>query len=169
MTIATSPLGAAGISAGVAAVVGLLTLWVAGLRQERARRRQLYAEALGAVLAYREFPYAIRRRRHEEEHRSEERVRISESLREVQRDLSHHEALLRVEQARGVAQAYQHLVLKTREIAGSYMNECWKFEPVTTDAEMNMGVPFDYSTLRQYEDEYLRAVKTDLAWWRIWR
>ena len=86
--IATSALGAAGISAGVSAAIGLVTLWVAGIRAERARRRELYADALAGTMAYREFPYAIRRRRAEDPDRSGERVRISEAVREVQHDLS---------------------------------------------------------------------------------
>jgi hypothetical protein len=157
--IAASALGAAGISAAVAAAIGLLTLWVAGLRAERARRRDLYAEALAATMAYREFPYAIRRRRGEAEHRSAERVRISEALREVQRDLSQHQALMRIERATKVATAYQELVGKTREIAGGYMKDAWQDDPVETDPDMNMRVPLDYSVLDKHVQAYLDAVK----------
>lgn len=167
--IAASALGAAGISAGVAAVIGLLTLWVAGVRADRARRRELYAEALVATMAYREFPYAIRRRRKEEDERSAERVRISEALREVQHDLSQHQALMRIERAAQIATAYQTLVGKTREIAGRYMKDAWQEEPVQTDADMNMGVPLDYSVLDRYVQNYLDAVKKDLPWWKVWR
>ena len=167
--IAASALGAAGISAGVAAVIGLLTLWVAGVRAERARRRELYAEALAATMAYREFPYAIRRRRKEEGERSAERVRISEALREVQHDLSQYQALMRIERATKVASAYQTLISKTREIAGGYMKDAWQDDPVQTDADMNMRVPLDYSVLDKYVQNYLDAVKQDLPWWKLWR
>lgn len=168
MIIAASALGAAGISAGVAATVGLLTLWVAGLRAERARRRELYGAALGAVMAYREFPYAIRRRRQEDEHRSAERVRISETLRDVQRDLSQYTALLQVERVGAVANAYQQLVMKTREVAGGYMKDAWEAPPITSDREMNMQVPLNYSILDGYVQRYLDAIKHDLRW-RPWR
>jgi hypothetical protein len=167
--IAASTLGAAGISAGVAAVIGLLTLWVAGVRAARARRRELYAEALAATMAYREFPYAIRRRRAEEEERSAERVRISEALREVQHDLSQYQALMRIERATPVATAYQTLVSKTREIAGGYMKDAWQEEPVQTDADMNMRVPLDYGVLDRYVEAYLDAGRKDLPWWKVWR
>jgi hypothetical protein len=167
--IAASALGAAGISAAVAAAIGLLTLWVAGLRAERARRRDLYAEALAATMAYREFPYAIRRRRGEAEHRSAERVRISEALREVQRDLSQYQALMRIERATKVATAYQELVGKTREIAGGYMKDAWQDDPVETDPDMNMRVPLDYSVLDKHVQAYVDAVKRDLPWWKVWR
>jgi hypothetical protein len=167
--IVASALGAAGISAGTAAVIGLLTLWVAGVRAERARRRELYGAALAATMTYREFPYAIRRRRTEDEHRSAERVRIYEALREVQRDLSQYQAIMRVERAIEVATAYQTLVGKTREIAGGYMKDAWQAEPVQADADMNMGVPLDYSALDGYVRAYLDAVKDDLPWWKVWR
>lgn len=169
MMMAASALGAAGISAGVAATVSLLTLWVAGLRAERTRRRELYADALAATMAYREFPYAIRRRQHEEEHRSAERVRISEALREVQRDLSQYSALMRIERAEKVANAYHVLVTKTREIAGGYMKDGWNADPIERDAEMNMKVPLDYSTLESYVQAYVDAVEKDLPWWKVWR
>jgi len=167
--MAASALGAAGISAGVAAVVSLLTLWVAGLRAERTRRRELYADALAATMAYREFPYAIRRRRYEEEHRSAERVRISEALRDVQRDLSQYTALMRIERADGVVKAYRVLVTKTREVAGGYMKDAWEAEPIETDTEMNMKVALDYCTLESHVQAYLDAVKDDLPWWKVWR
>lgn len=169
MTIAASALGAAGISAGVAAAVGLITLWVAGMRQERGRRRELYADALAATMAYREFPYAIRRRRSEDGHRSEERVRISESLREVQREISQFQALMRIERATAVASAYQELVGKTREIAGGYMKYAWDEEPIDSDSDMNLGLPLDYSVLDTYVQAYLDAVQSDLPWWKVWR
>lgn len=167
--MAASALSAAGISAGVAAAVGLVTLWVAGLRAERARRRGFYADALAATMTYRESPYAIRRRRHEQEHRSAERVRISETLWEIQRDLSQYTALMRIERAEKVVSAYNNLVAKTREIAGGYMKDAWDAEPIETDAEMNMEVPLDYSVLDSYVQAYLDAVKQDVPWWKVWR
>ena len=88
---------AALIGAAVAAAINLLVLAAVGLREERRRRRDFYAAALEATLAYREFAYAIPRRRHDA--LAEERVRISEALREVQRDLARAESLMRVERA----------------------------------------------------------------------
>ena len=49
--------------------------------------------------------------------------RISEAMREVQRDLSRHEALLRIERATDVYVAYVQLVRKTRQVAGGYIKE----------------------------------------------
>lgn len=167
MTVfAVSALATIGISVGVSAAISLFTLWVAGLRQERARRRELWAGALAATMAYREFPYAIRRRRCEPEHRSEERIRLSEGLRVVQQDLAQHQALMRVEDRPEVRKTYEQLVRRTREIAGGYMKDAWEADPIETDAEVNAGAPYDYSVLRKHEDAYVESVKADLAWWR---
>src|ERR1700730_9600381 len=84
-----------------AAVVALLGVWINGLREERRRRRELYANALEATYAYREFAYVVRRRRTDVA--GEERVRVSEALREIQRDLSKYEALMKIERCTQVA------------------------------------------------------------------
>ena len=158
---------AALIGAAAAAVINLLVLAAVGLREERRRRRDFYAAALEATLAYREFAYAIPRRRHDAA--ADERVRISEALRNVQRDLAQAESLMRVERATKVAAAYRQLLAKTREVAGGYMQNAWERDPITSDAEMNTGGGLDFSRLDQFETAYLDAVEEDLQWHRFWR
>ena len=104
------------VAAVIAAAASLLTLWVTGIRADRTRRRQLYAKALEAALAYREFPYVIHRRNHAD--LAAERVRISEALREVQRDLALCESMLRMERHTKVYVEYKNLVAETRTVAG---------------------------------------------------
>ncbi len=157
------------IAAIIAASVALAVLWINGLRAERARRRELYADALELTLAYREFAYAVPRRRCEPEHRSAERVRISETMREIQRDISRTEALLRIERAQGVAARYRALVGKTREVAGGHIRRAWDGPPITSDPEVNTRVALDFSAIDPFEKDYLDAVASDLAWWRFWR
>jgi hypothetical protein len=154
------------ISTGVAAVVSLLTLWVSGQREARQRRRRSYAEALAVGVAYREFPYAIRRRR--DDVAGEERVRLSEALREIQRDLAFHEAWTKLEGSRGTIQAFDRLVAETRKIAGTYMHGAWNGSPAKTDADMNI-TDIDYSSIKPLETGYLAEVRKDLSWWRFWR
>lgn len=158
---------AALIAAAVAASINLLVLAAVGLREERRRRRDFYAIALEGTLAYREFAYAIPRRRHDA--LAEERVRISEALRQVQRDFVRAESLMRVERATKVAAAYRRLVAKTREVAGGYMRDAWARDPITTDAEMNTRSGLDFSRLDDFEMAYLDAVDEDLRWYRFWR
>jgi hypothetical protein len=153
------------LAAAIAAAASLFTLWVAGLRADRARRRALCAKALEAALAYREFPYVIRRRNHEE--LPAERVRISEALREVQRDIALYESMLRVERHRRIYVEYHNLIKKTREIAGGYMREEWQRPPITADVEMNVPGGFDYTRLGAEEKAYMDATADALRWWVI--
>jgi hypothetical protein len=165
--LALSAPGAALIAATVAALINLAVLAAVGLRDERRRRSDTYAAALEATLAYREFAYAIPRRRHDS--RAEERVRISEALREVQRDLARADSLMKIERATKVAAAYRQLVAKTREVAGGYLHDAWKRPPISEDNDMNVPGGLDFSSLDRFEKDYLDAVAEDLAWYRFWR
>jgi hypothetical protein len=149
-----------------AAVVALLGVWINGLRAERHRRRELYATALEATYAYREFAYVVRRRRNDVP--GEERVRISEALREIQRDLSKYEALMKIERCTRVAVKYKHLVEKTREVAGGYMRDSWNDYGAAEDKQMNI-IDIDFAPLADYEQAYLTAVQEDLPAWKFWR
>jgi hypothetical protein len=152
------------IAAAVSALISLITLWIGGLRQVRERRRKAYAEALAACVAYREFPYAIRRRRADAP--SEERVRLSETLREVQRELAFNAAWLELEGSAETARAFRELVAETRKVAGGYMHKAWNAPPARADAEMNIA-RIDYGTIPPLERAYLDEVRQDLAWWRF--
>src|SRR6266498_3816668 len=73
-------------------IVLVLNMWVSGQRDRDSRRRDTYAKAFSAVVAYKEFPYVVRRRRGGDIVAGEERVRISEDLRHVQEQLSYYSA-----------------------------------------------------------------------------
>jgi hypothetical protein len=154
------------IAAAVAGAVSLIGLWLKGLRDERSRRRQHFAEALTAVVAYQEFPYAIRRRRHDQP--GEERVRLSEALRQVQETLAFHQAWVDLEAQSETAEAYRAFVAATRRVAGGYMRAAWDGEPTSRDEQMNI-TDIDYSELRRLQAAYLEAVAIDLSPLRRWR
>jgi len=75
-------------------IIGVVTLLINGERAERRRRRELYARGLTVALAYAEMPFEIRRRRHEADQRSAERVRLASRFSEVQAELSVCHALI---------------------------------------------------------------------------
>lgn len=163
---------------GVVALIGLSgvlwTLWVNGDRAERQRRRELRARALEAVLAYREMPFMIRRRRSETEERSAERVRLATHFSEVQTELATCENLLVADGPDWLAQEYQELVSIARSTAGREAHEAWKADPITEDVEMNM--PDLFGRLKPLNDGVDRfrehigwAGKTRRARVRIWR
>jgi hypothetical protein len=167
IVLAVTPAEAAVIGAGAAAIVNLIGIAALGVRGDRRRRREFYANALEATLAYREFAYAVPRRNRKD--RAAERVRLSEAMRHVQRDLSRAEALLRIERATDVYVAYVQLVRKTRQVAGGYIRESWKQPPIRRDQEVNVDRPLDFSAIDPYQEAFLRAVDKDLSWYRWYR
>jgi hypothetical protein len=149
----------------VGALIGLigvlLTLWVNGDRAERTRRRQLHARCLAAVLAYREMPFMVRRRRAEDEERSAERVRLSSHLSAVQTELSTCAHLLGAAGPDWLASEYQQLVSIARATAGREAHEAWKAEPITDDSEMNM--PELFARLKPL-NEQLDSFRDEISW-----
>jgi hypothetical protein len=149
----------------VGAVIGLSgvlwTLWVNGDRAERTRRRELHARCLAAVLAYREMPFMVRRRRTEAEERSAERVRLSSHFSAVQTELTTCEHLIRAAGPDWLASKYQELVSIARATAGRETHEAWKAEPITEDSEMNM--PELFARLEPLNDQ-LDRFREDISW-----
>ncbi len=153
-----------------AMVAGAINVWMARRRsreEERARIRSTFAAAFEAYTAYKEFPYAIRRRRPDEP--EAERIRLSEALRAVQEKLSYYLAWTQAESAE-VGQQYAALVAEARRVAGRAMHDAWNDPPRASDPEMN--IPPEVIDLRQLETaeaQYMQAVRDHLAsltpWW----
>jgi hypothetical protein len=131
-----------------------LTLGVNGARAERDRRRAIHARAVGAVVAYLEMPYAIRRRRNETEQASAERVRLTDDFRSVQAELACCEALMRADPDLAVRKAYHQLVSTLRRTAGGQAAAAWNSPPIERDNQV--GMPEMYSTLEQVRIEQAR-------------
>jgi hypothetical protein len=170
---AISPgVGGAAIGAAVGLFGVLVGLWINGDRAERGRRRDLHARALAAVLDYGEMPFMIRRRRAEPKERSAERIRLSDHFSAVKAEISTCQVLLSADGAQAIAGAYDRLVDTARAVVGKEAHEAWTEEPITTDAEMNMGPLFQrLAGLRTQLDEF----EAELAWAtlprrrRLWR
>jgi hypothetical protein len=121
-----------------ALITATINLWLARRRsreEERNRLRNSFAEAFAVYSAYKEFPYAIRRRRADVP--AEERIRLSEALREIQASLAYHLAWTTTE-SETVGQAYTNLVQQVRRTAGAAMHEAWKAPPTKSDDTMNI-------------------------------
>jgi hypothetical protein len=153
-----------------AMLAGAVNVWMARRRsreEERARVRNTFAAAFEAYTAYKEFPYAIRRRRTDDP--DGERIRLSEALRAVQEKLSYYLAWTAAESA-DVGEQYARLVAEVRRVAGRAMHDAWNDPPRATDSEMNIppGV-IDLSQLAPAEAAYMQAVRQHLLgltpWW----
>lgn len=155
MTIDPAVVGAA---IGLAGVVG--GLLVNGDRAERQRRRDLHGRCLAAALAYVEMPFTVRRRRHEAEHRSEERARISQHFSQVQAELATCQVLLRADGDDRLATRFDALVSTGRRVAGQEAHDAWNAPPVANDGDMNMKPLFD--RLAPFRAR-LEAFEADLA------
>lgn len=153
-----------------ALITTAINIWLARRKsreEERNRLRTSFAEAFAAYSAYKEFPYAIRRRRSDAP--AEERIRLSEALREIQANLAYHLAWTTAE-SQPVGQAYANLIQQVRKIAGVAMHDAWNAPPNDSDHTMNIppGV-VDLSSLAPHETNYIEAVRTHLRtltpWW----
>jgi hypothetical protein len=131
----------------------LIGLWISGDRAERQRRRDLHARSLAAILAYAEMPFMIRRRKHEPEQASAERVRLAAQFSIEKAELTTCQVLLAADSDQRLAAAYNTLVEVARRTAGQEAHDAWEAAPISTDPEMNMGALFDrMSELRNQLD-----------------
>lgn len=168
----TSVLVAAVVSGAflAALITAAITIWLARRKtreEERNRLRAAFAEAFAAYQAYKEFPYAIRRRRVDAP--GEERVRLSEALRSVQADLAYHSAWIVIESEQ-VGKAFAELIKQVRATAGTAMHEAWNAPANNTDSAMNIPPSLvDLGELTNHETVYIDAVRAHLRrlapWW----
>ncbi|MYV53733.1 hypothetical protein [Streptomyces sp. SID3212] len=104
--------------------------------------------------------YAVRRRRADAA--ADERVRLSEQLREIQSRLTWHEAWVRFE-APEVGAAYDELVARTRTVAGQSMKDAWRSPPVADDPAMVIPTSVvDLRVLADVRERYMAAVEAHL-------
>jgi hypothetical protein len=89
------------------------------------------------------MPYRIRRRRHEPEHASSERARLSDAFSEIQAELANSEAVLRTDPDAQVRDAYSQLVAVLRATAGKLAADAWTTAPVNSDRRMGLPEVFD--------------------------
>ena len=165
----TSVLSASVIAAATSALVNGILARRKSREEECSRIRTVFAEALEAVAAYKEFPYAIRRRDGTEP--GKERVRLSEELRHVQSRLTYYTTWIHAE-SETVGKAYDDLISTLRRVAGGACREAWLAEPITADAQMNIGPDLvDLSSLKPLETAYAAEAEKYLAgyvrpWWK---
>lgn len=152
-------------AAALAAAVAMLLHLLKSRADERGRVRLLYSEAYEWYAAYKEMPYAIRRRRIDDA--AAERIRLSEIVREIQARLDHFKTWTALEN-RQVGAAYGTLLRELRRVAGTSMHDAWNEPGTATDSAMNIPpARVDLSALVPYEDAYLAEVRRALLpFWR---
>jgi hypothetical protein len=144
----------------VALAVSIATFLLAGRRTRLDRQRQVFADALDAVMTYREYPFIVFRRNRDDI--AKERQRISSDLSALQAKLNGLSGRLRVED-RYVGERYQELLAATRRVAGPMITEAWNRDPAPADKDVhNPG--WDFGELKAQDDAYLQAVEDHLGW-----
>lgn len=156
------------LAAALTGLVAVVLAWAKARSEARARSRLFFAEAYQWYAAYKEFPYAVRRRRTtpRETAAAEERVRLSEAMREVQANIDYFRLWTALEDPAAGA-AYATLLAQCRIVAGGSVREAWREPGTSRDADMNISpARVDLSSLQQYEDAYQSAVRAALGrWW----
>jgi hypothetical protein len=128
--------------------------------EERSRVRTVFAEAFSAYAEYREYPYVIRRRNIDKP--GEERVRISEQIRQTQERLNYYLAWTRAE-SHDVGEGYAALIEQVRASAGVAMKEAWRQPAIVEDAAMVIpSSQVDLGNLKAYEAAYTAAAGAHL-------
>lgn len=160
--LTSAVLAPAVVAAVVSGVIALGGGWYKAVREDRERRRKMFADAYAAYVAYREFPFVIRRRRADKQ--ADERARIAEEMRRAQQDLGYYIAWTKIESTE-VGEAYSRLVAGARRTAGRAMNRAWaESRPVSADPEMNI-TNINLEGCNDLEDAYLAAVRAHLRFW----
>lgn len=155
------------LAAILTGTINILLAWRKSREEERSRVRTVFAEAFAAYAEYKEYPYVIRRRNIEKP--GEERVRISEQIRQTQEHLNYYLAWTRAE-SDDVGRAYDALIEQVRASAGVAMKEAWQQPAIAEDAAMIIpSSQVDLGSLKTYEAAYTTAVGKHLkklsSWW----
>jgi hypothetical protein len=150
---------AAAITGAVSLALLAINAWFTGHRERVNRRRDVFSKAFTATVSYEEFPYVVRRRRASSP--EDERIRISNELREVQEKLSYYSAWLSTESP-SVSQAFNTLIKQLRAVAGTEISRAWNEPPMSEDTGMNMP-DLGLGTLRPFKGAYLREVSAELS------
>jgi len=155
----SSAVTAAAIGGAVSLLALALNAIISNWRERISRQRQEFSKAFAACVAYEEFPFIVRRRRNDVP--QDERVRISSELSIIQRELAYYSAWLATESSH-VSEAYENLVAKLREIAGTEIREAWLTPPIDSDSGMNMP-DLGLSALKPLKEAYLLEVAHHLS------
>lgn len=166
--LTASLLSGAVVAAVIGAIVSLALALHRSYLEDRSRVRDQLASAMRAVNDYKELPYAIRRRRADEA--EAERIRLSESMRATQSQLSYFEAWTGAE-SRRLGDQYAALVRTLRRVAGAACNEAWLAHAPKNDAGMNIAPDLvNLSEVTSGEQRFALEINRHLRWmWLPWK
>lgn len=154
------------LAAAIAAVVATVGYIVQRKATRRSEAADLYANAIGAVEAYLEGPYRIRRKTKDAANWSA----ISSALSDCKTAVSHYQALLQLHAPKAVADAYDEFVDAALREAGPKMTEAWSMPPLKRPRDVPLGAGYSRTESDAKRVELVEAMSTDLdAIGSLWR
>lgn len=140
------------ISAGAVLVAALVPRW----SEVRSHRRDQYANAIRALVAWVEFPYRVARRTSDS---PEELSRLAHRGHDLQEELACHLAWVAAE-SRRLGDFYCEVAEALREAARHALRAAWQREPATTATAMNVGsLDIDEDAVRELLLRLHRAIR----------
>ena len=143
-----------------AIVVAVIPRW----SEASERRRTRYAEAVGGLVAWAEFPYRIARRVDDEPETLRELAVLGHSLQER---LAFHGAWISAESPR-MGKLYKGVASSLRAEVSQAMSDAWRRPPASLPASMNIGdLGIDQSRVVALIDHISLASRTRFGWRRL--
>jgi hypothetical protein len=140
----------------------LITMWVAGLRTSAATRRDTYAAAVQALVAWWEYPYRIRRRTSDSPETLSGLAALGHDLQE---QLARHRAWIAAE-SRILIQVFDQALAKARTPVANACRDAWEHPPITSAAQMNLN-GFGPGDVNQLTQPLQCAVSYRFGWRRV--
>jgi hypothetical protein len=128
------------------------------LAQRQGEHAQQFAQALSAVMVWKELGYRVLRRTDD---RPETLADVAKQFHQAQQDLDWHCTWLRIE-APEVATTYEHLVQQVKSLAAPLIRQAWKNPPIQRSEDMNLHEDY-HRTFEDLDTEpYVKAVQSFL-------
>lgn len=161
--------GATIIAAALAALIAVVGYTVQRKITRRSERADLYGNAIGAVEAYLEGPYRIRRKIDSPENW----FAISSALSDTKTAISHHQALLQMHAPAAVSTAYDRFARAAIVEAGPQMTDAWGTPAIAAAKDVPLGTGYDRTGADTARSTVVTAMAADLnaigSWWRLRR
>jgi hypothetical protein len=143
------------ISALIAGVISLIGLALNRAWDRRDRRRNLYADAYQAALAWGEMFYRVRRRDPERPYE------LAQQFHAIQEKIDFHQGWIASE-SKYLGRAYCRLVLQIKAFTVEHIRGAWAEAPASPDEGFSVA-PVAASELERAKDLFIRDLRRHLS------
>jgi len=159
--------GAVIIAAIIAASIAVIGYTIQRKIARRSERANLYGNAIGAVEAYLEGPYRIRRKTNDPNNW----FALSSALSDTKTAISHHQALLEMHAPVRVVTAFKNFAKAAIREAGPQMTAAWGATIASVPTAVPIGARYERTDSDLTRLELVKAMAADLkvigTWWRV--